>query len=639
MIAALATAAALVWLFAPGLAVGWAVGMRGLSLLALSPALTLAALGGGSLVAPWLGLDWNWLTALGATAFGAAVAWAVARIAPIRAPRLLPRWSRRDWLAVAGGAVAAAAFIYATNLAAMGGAGGLPHSGDLVFHGNLLRFILETGNASPFHAGTLNAPASASAYYPSGLHAIAALAPAATQVWPALNMVRLVAGSVVWVLGVVYLARVLFGGRPKFALAAAALAVLYQGQPTSMVPLMANTLGAALLPALLGWSVQLARVVTVATKGRVARSLILLVAVVGAAFAHPAAMFAYAAVASPIAVYIVWTVALRGWRSGYRVATVAGVAALAALLVGAALAIYAVPEVKSVLAFGGWVGSTNVFVAGAMALTDSTSLFQIGPNLLVTAGLAAGAWAALRRRSRRWLILSFAVVTVLYVGAVAKIKLLEPLTGLFYSDRTRLGPLLAVAGIPLMLWGLDWALGVWRGRPKGPARRWIAAVGALGLASAVCLTAVRPFRVHLLYYDLGVSAAAAERRFFDADEYAMIGRLAGELDPGAAVLGDPANGSAFLYSLAAQPVVFTHVTGKWDEPRRYLLEHFGDLGHDAGVCSALAELGVEYVYLDSRAYGGIDTFADMTNGLTVEGNLELVDSGGAAAVYRITACD
>jgi hypothetical protein len=85
-------------------------------------------------------------------------------------------------------------------------------------------------------------------------------------------------------------------------------------------------------------------------------------------------------------------------------------------------------------------------------------------------------------------------------------------------------------------------------------------------------------------------------------------------------------------------VVFPHITGRWDAPRRYLLEHFGDLGKDPKVCDALERVGAKYVYLDPEVYAGLDGFAQMTEGLTLEGNLELVDRGGTAAVYRITAC-
>ncbi|MDR0594255.1 MAG: hypothetical protein LBG60_13605 [Bifidobacteriaceae bacterium] len=636
MTTAVAVLAAAAWLVLPGAAVGLAVGMRGLSLAALAPALTLAALGGGSLVAPWLGLDWNWLTALGATGLGALVAWLVSRVAPIRAPRLLARWSRRDWLAVGGAGAAAAGFIFLTNLAAMGGADSLPHSWDMVYHGNLVRFIGETGDASPFHAGLLNAPAAASAYYPSGVHAIVALAPASTLVWPALNMLVLVAGSAVWVVGLIYLARVLFPGNPVFAVGAAGLAVLYQGQPTSMVGLVANAVGVALLPALLGWSVQLARVVGEATKGRVTRSLILAVALVGAAFAHPNVVFSYAVVASPIALYIVVTVARRAWLAGYRLGTVAGLAALAALLVFAVVALYSLDEVQSLVAFGGWASSSNPLVGLVLGVTDSVTLFQVGPNLLVTAGLATGAMVALRRRRRRWLIGAFSAVLVLYVGSVSKIKLLEPITALWYSDRTRLGPVLTVAGIPLVLWGAHWARQAWR---AGRWRRPVAVVAAIGLVSALALTAVRPFRLHQAYYSVaGANGQVRADRFFGAEELALIKRLPGELEPGRLVLGDPANGSAFLYSISGLPVVFTHLTGSWDAPRRYLKEHFGDLGRDPAVCDALSQIGANYVYLDQATFRGNDSSAQMTEGLVIDGNLELVDAGGAAAVYRITAC-
>jgi hypothetical protein len=347
-------------------------------------------------------------------------------------------------------------------------------------------------------------------------------------------------------------------------------------------------------------------------------------------------------VASPIALYITVTVARRAWASGHRALTVSGLALAVALLAGAALGLYSVPEVRAVVGFGGWASSTNALVAVVLGVTDATTLFQVGPNLLVVAGLAAGTVWAVRRRTRRWVVGAFAAVLALYVGAVAKVKILEPVTGLFYSDRTRIGPLLAVVGIPLVLWGLDWAAGAWRGRGEagpGRARAWIAAVAAIGLVSALALTVVRPFRLHAAHYDLDAAGTTAERRFFDRAEFALIERLAGRLDPDAAVLGDPANGSGFLYSVIGQPVVFPHLTGSWDAPRRYLKEHFADLGEDPEVCAALEELGVRYVYLDDRTFRGNDDFATMTRGLAVRGNLELVDRGGTAAFYRITACD
>ncbi|MDR2114155.1 MAG: hypothetical protein LBO75_02625, partial [Bifidobacteriaceae bacterium] len=246
----------------------------------------------------------------------------------------------------------------------------------------------------------------------------------------------------------------------------------------------------------------------------------------------------------------------------------------------------------------------------------------------------------LRRRRRRWLVLSFGLLASLYVAAASGLTWLEPITGLWYSDRSRLGPLLTVVGIPLVLQGLGWVLGV----RKTPQTRswglpgWVAVVTVIGLVTAVGLTVVRPFRLHATYYRVPVSSPAGADRFFDQAELAMLQRLGTELDRNGMVLGDPANGSAFLYSLNGQPVVFPHLSGSWDQPRRYLREHFGDLGRDPAVCQAVNKLGVKYFYLDSETWYGDSSFAAMTQGLQREGNLELIDQGGTAAVYRITAC-
>ncbi|MDR0626107.1 MAG: hypothetical protein LBG11_02410, partial [Bifidobacteriaceae bacterium] len=56
---ALALVLAVIWLWGPGLAVGFATGLRGLALGALAPALSCAALGCGALVASAVGWPWG----------------------------------------------------------------------------------------------------------------------------------------------------------------------------------------------------------------------------------------------------------------------------------------------------------------------------------------------------------------------------------------------------------------------------------------------------------------------------------------------------------------------------------------------------------------------------------------------------
>ena len=719
-------ALALVWLLGPGVAMGWVVGVRGLALFALAPALSLAALGCGTVVAGWLDLPWGWPVAVGSVVLATAVAalvgwffpfktvpgagywaatghqavggeWRRHGTAPVAAPgtkpepgalrvdagppdrlapspgsgkdsraRVLERWSRRQWWVMGLTGVVSAAVILVGALVGMGGLRAVPQGWDVVFHGNLVRFILDSQNASPLHAGVLNSPGAASAYYPSGVHGMASLVVIDGQVWPGLLALQLVAGSVIWVLGVAYLMRVLFPRRVSVAVIGVALSVIGQGQPLSLVGLIPNSVGVALLPALLGWSVQVARLISWRVGGVVGRTLVLAVATIGLAMAHPIAVFSYLLLAWPIAGYIVLTLALRGWRRGWRLATIvcsAGVGLLAGLAV---LALFAVPEVKAVVTGGGWANRDSPLAGLALALGDSTSLFQVGPGALITLGLVTGVVLVLRRRQQRWLVASYAGALLVYVGCVANWVWLGPITGLWYADRTRLGPLLGLAAIPLAAQGLVWlgavivpkvkplaaATPAWppevretphkatspaadgTSNPSGAVRVIVALVSLTCLVSSLSVMAQRPSRYG--QYGFGWSTPT-KARMFTAEELAMIRRLGPVLGAGA-VLGNPANGSAYVYALTGHPVVFPHLTGVWDQPRRYLLENLPLIGADPQVCAALDQLDARYLYYDPVTWGGAERYASLTEGLDLTHGFELIDTGGTAAVYRITAC-
>ncbi|MDR1798519.1 MAG: hypothetical protein LBR19_01330 [Bifidobacteriaceae bacterium] len=645
-IGALLVAAALLWV--PGLAVGYAAKVRGLAWVALAPALSLATLGLGALLAPLVGLTWSWWAVLAATALACVIAALVGYFFPlVAAPRQLPRWNRRQWAWVAGFGAAATGVAAGSVLAGMGWhLGTMWQRRDMVLHGNLVELIRQTGDASPFHMDLAHFPAVGRSYYPAAVHALAALVPGGAGSFASLNAVTLVAETAVWTVGLVHLSRVIFPARASFAALAAGLAVVFQATPSALQDMVPYGVGVALLPGLLGWSVQVARLVKQRVGGVVGRAIVLAVALVGVGLTHPIALFSYAALAAPVALYIVATLTVRGWRRGWRVATLACDATLVGLAAVAAIGVLAVPEVRSVLTFTPWEKSVNGLVALGGGLADATSLFQMAPNLLTAAALVVGVVVLLRRRSHRWLAGSLVILDLLYAAAAAGFTPLEPVTGLWYGDRARLGLLVTIVGVPLACLGLDWArqvLGIGVRAPDGTPRRGrpvrvaVAVVTALAVAQAGTLMALRPHQFKTKGFE--VASTPDKPRFYGPEELAMIRRLPGELEPGQLVLGDPNNGSALVYALAGIEPVFGHVTGKWNQDRRYLLEHFPEVLTDPAVCEALDRLDVGYLYTDPVVYFDTTDFASLTQGLDpAAGGFELVDQGGGAAVWRITGC-
>ncbi|MCL1898645.1 MAG: hypothetical protein FWG16_07500, partial [Micrococcales bacterium] len=65
---------------------------------------------------------------------------------------------------------------------------------------------------------------------------------------------------------------------------------------------------------------------------------------------------------------------------------------------------------------------------------------------------------------------------------------------------------------------------------------------------------------------------------------------------------------------------------------------FSEIDTNPEVCAVIKRLKVSYFYDDPMRYFNVDAFASMTKGLDLASGFELVDAGGSAAVYRITAC-
>ncbi|MDR1441106.1 MAG: hypothetical protein LBJ02_01725 [Bifidobacteriaceae bacterium] len=628
------------WLWLPGLLAGYAVGLRGLALGAISPALSFAGLGCGALVASMAGVRWGVWAGLGATLLTALIAQVAGYFFPlIRSPRALPVWSRPSWMAVGGVAAAAALGLFGSALVGMGNPGAILQRWDMATHANLVRLIRETGNASPFHMDLSHFPEVGNAYYPAGLHAVVALLPEGIDLFVAWNMVVLVAECAIWTVGVVYLSRVLFPGSPKLAMAAAAGSFVFQSTPLALVLQAPNAVGVAMLPALVGWSVQVARLIKLRAGGVVGRSLVLAVGLLGISLAHPIALFSYAVLAAPIASYIVVTLTIRGWHRAWRWATVACLAALTGLTVLAGVGVISEPRVRAVLDFTPWERGVHPLVALGGGITDATSLFQRIPNLAALILVAVGIAVVLRRRSHRWLVISYGLLLLLYACAAISPPGLRFVTGLWYGDRGRIGVLITVAAIPLASLG---ARRLWRLiRQPAAGRRWLKPAAAVAAAAAfaggLAVVAIRPS----IYAAQGFALASTDQRprFFGPEELAMTRRISQSLPEEGLILGDPFNGSVMAYAVAGREVVFGTLSGPWTKDRRYLIDHFPELGQDPAVCDVLDRLDARFYYADPQIYYDTRDFASMTSGLDLDDRFELIDSGGSASLWRITACN
>ena len=162
---------ALAVLLVPGLAAGYAAGLRGIPAWGLAPPISVSVVAVAAAAAGAAGVPWG-LAPAAATALAVAAAAGVWRRLAGRPAspdpgrfRVLPA----ALTVVAGGLAAVAVAL------GIGWPGRFPQTFDAVFHLNAVARAAETGNASSLALGTLTNPERSSAFYPGAWHAITAL--------------------------------------------------------------------------------------------------------------------------------------------------------------------------------------------------------------------------------------------------------------------------------------------------------------------------------------------------------------------------------------------------------------------------------------------------------------------------------
>lgn len=186
----------------PGAVVGRAGGLRWPLAIAVGPALTYGTVALAIVPFGALGIRWTALSALltlavvTGVAAGLRVMLARADPAPTAAKRTRPDW---PVIATAAGVVFGALAIGFAAWRGMPYWQSIPSTWDSVWHANVIRWILDTGQASPTHMGELrNVETHAALYYPSAFHALGAVLAQITGAAPTTAYTLSSLASAVW---------------------------------------------------------------------------------------------------------------------------------------------------------------------------------------------------------------------------------------------------------------------------------------------------------------------------------------------------------------------------------------------------------------------------------------------------------
>lgn len=634
--------AAIVLLWGLGGFLSWVVGLRGYWAVAAAPAFAVTLIAGTAVVASWLRIPWSVLPVVVMTA---VIGLGIALLRRGMHGQPAAARHRRSWALPASLAVAGLVVAWRV-LTVISAPENISQTFDNIFHLNAVRFVLTEGDASSLHLGFMTSPDGSLPFYPAAWHALASLIVqiTGTSIPIAVNALVLTVSAAVWPLAAVLLVRTLFGTYTPFTVAAALLAASVPVFPLLLMDygvLYPLQLSLAILPIALAAALRVLRIVPqVSPRGVWWWALILLGIIPGLAIAHPGGFVAFMALTLPMVLLAAVRALRDATTTGRRVTILLG--AIGYLAIGAVLVRVLRPPAEA----RGWPLQTSMLGAASQVL--GVSMWYLVPAVVVAVAVLAGiVWSLVDRTPRALIALSVYLVAAglfIVVAALPLPALRDALTGSWYNNLPRLAAILGVALVPLGAYGLGrtWRALTWR-RAAGPV---LAARPALlstaGVVAALALLIGLQFdgtMQRAANWAQGSYRLDSASPLLNADEYALLQRLADEVPEGVTVAGSPWTGASLAYAISDRPVLMPHTLMYISDEMATINDELDEANRGDAVCAALTDLGVGYVLDFGRAevHPGEHPFPGLEN-LSDSNSVELIDSQGDAKLYRIIAC-
>ena len=624
-----------------GMPLAYAAGLRGFWMFSAAAPLALTAVSGTAVVAAWIGVPWSIAPVLVVTVLASGLLLLLRRRA-----RPEGRLEHRidPWLVAA---LALAAVLLSLRVwETIGRPDAISQTFDNIFHLNGIRYVLTTGSASSLTLGGMTSLDASPPFYPAAWHALCALVVQLTGVSipVAVNAVTLVTAAVVWPLSTVLLARTLFGRSSVVSVSAALIATAIPAFPLLLMHygvLYPFQLGLAVLPVALAAAARVTGVVPRAEPDGVGWWALVLVGLIpGMSLAHPGAFVAWLALTVPFALLLV----VRAWRAASTARRRFGIAA--GLLVYLALGAGTILVLRPPLEARGWPLQMGMGQAVGQMLTVSM-WYGVSAVAIAVAAVLGIAWALIDRTRPALAALGmYGVAGLLFVtvAALPLSRVRDALTGAWYNNFPRLAAVLAVAMVPLAVYGVLRTLRavasvprVTRLRERTPrsARIAIGVVAAASFGVAVQGTHMDAavVRAQQTY------AITPESPLLSADEYELLLRLDGHVPEGVAVAGSAWTGASLAFALADRPVLMPHTLMEISAEIEVINNELDGAVAGSAVCAAAEELNVGFVldFGGREVHGGqhdMPGLDDLENSSAVV----LVDSEGEARLYELVSC-
>lgn len=642
-------------LIVPGLAVSWCLRLRSFSGIALAPVFSTSIVGVTGIIGGWSGVPWTLGHYLAGTVAAALLALVTAKLVPmpefVRVPKSERNWS---WIPTLMAVTAATVLIAWRLMQLFQSPENVSQRFDNVFHLNAIRFILDSGDASSLNLGSMSGATGLAAVYPASWHSFAAMVSQITgaSVPMAVNSFNLVFSSIAWPLGCVMLARQVVGRELVATLAAGVLSAAQLSFPALLLvwgPLYPNALSLALLPAVI------ASIVALAGLGRAdkhASSIwwaTIALSLPGLATAHTSSLNALLVFTLPILIFSLITKVRQYGLQKPRWHRVALLGALAAVVAS----LYTATWIKLRPGFYDHWGPHQT-EGGAIGEAITSAPVGTSVAWTVTVLMVIGFITAWSQPSWRWIPFSYAISVALYVvdASMPRGDARAFFTGVWYQDTYRLAaflPLFTTLLASLGAAALAQKLNSWAFRrpsakafyghlQASPIRIASSGVFILALAAASQYGALRQYVVeNKVFYNLDASSP-----MLSTDEAKLLKRIPESVPPDAVIAGNPWNGSSLAYAISGRKVLVHHLHSELTPEQEVITRDLGTDASDATVCPAVSTNNVQFVLDFGDSYLATNEASSKFPGVTdvsISSRLKLIDSEGAAKLYRVVGCN
>ncbi|WP_101951414.1 DUF6541 family protein [Mycobacterium sp. 3519A] len=634
---------ALLLLVIPGAVVARVARLTWPTAVAVGPALTYGIVALAIVPYGALGIPWNGWTALFALAVVTGIATGLrvvlARVRDVDAEARAA--SRGPALVVAAGVLLGALLIGLAAVRGMPNWQSIPSNWDSVWHANTIRFILDTGQASPTHMGELrNVETHEALYYPSTFHALAAVFSQVSGAAPTTAYTLSSLAASIWLFPVSAAAltwRLLRGRTDEFRVAGAAAAAAALSASFTALPYV--EFDVASMPNLAAYGLAVPTMLLVVSSLRHRDRIPLAVlALLGVFSVHITGGVVTVLFIGGWWLFDALWRPVRGRAADFVTLLIIGVPALA-LLLPQFLGVLQEAEIIAGHAFVTHEGKKRGLIDAVVQHTRHLNDFPIQWVLIILA--AVGAIVLIVRRVW-WPLAVWALLVVAIVHSSAPFggpigALTGKFSDLFYSDPRRLSAvvtmlLAAAAGIGVFTLASVVVAGAHKVIGRGGPRAWHAATAAIVVAVSVGIGLAYLPRAQFLFgekYDRIMVDAK------DLQAWAYLATLPGARDT---LIGNAnTDGTAWMYAVANLHPLWTH----YDYPvqqgpgyHRFILWAYADdADRDPRVAEAVKALNVRYVVTSTPVVRGF-VMPDGLVSLDRSRSWEKIYDNGEARIYE-----